>query len=695
MSPIKILFFLLFSIPFILFSQDLRKCNTTEMNKLLELKYPQIKESRKQLEKFTQNFISNKNRSEEIYIIPVVFHVIHNNGTENISKAQILDAVRILNQDFRKLNADTNDIVPTFKGIAADSKIEFRLARIAPDGSCTEGITRTQSILTNQANDNAKFVALAWPREKYFNIWVVKSVEGAAGYAYYPSDWTDASIDGIIIDNSYIGSIGTGSKSTSRALTHEMGHSLNLMHTWGDTNDPGLAENCGYSDMVDDTPTTIGHTTCVLSAETCGSLDNVQNYMEYAYCDRMFTYGQKDRMRAALNSYVADRFYLWQTSNLIATGTNDGFISNNCIPKADFGVDFSNICANNSVNFHDLSYNADVDSTWTWNWTFAGGNPNTSNLQNPTVNYSNVGSFDVSLTVSNKSGNNSISKSGIVTVLDKQTGEFAPYTESFESSTFPINQSNSNKNWEILNEDPNYIWQKTNNASYSGNSSIMLNNNDLHFIAKSSFISPNIVLDTNATNTLTFMLAYARKTTSSSDYLKVYLSPNCGKTWHLRYSRSGGSLDTNGGGLVTDNFIPTQNEWRKDNISILGFGDSTNIRLKFECASGGGNNLYIDDIVLNSITSSHFETETSNYISIFPNPINEETKIDFALSKPSKIKFSILDVSGKTIYKYKNETQQLEFSLNINELVQIQKGIYFIIFEINDVKSVEKILKLE
>jgi PKD repeat protein len=695
MSKLKIIFFVLFSIPFILFSQDLKKCKTTEMNKLLELKYPQIKERRNQLEKFTQNFISNKNRSEEIYIIPVVFHVVHNNGTENISKAQIIDAVRILNEDFRKLNADTSSIIPEFKGIAADSKIEFRLARIAPDGSCTEGITRTQSILTNQANDNAKFVAPAWPRDKYFNIWVVKSVEGAAGYAYYPSDWTDAEIDGVIIDNSYIGSIGTGSKGTSRALTHEIGHSFNLMHPWGDSNEPGLPENCNDDDLVDDTPNTIGHTTCVLTAVTCGSLDNVQNYMEYAYCDRMFTFGQKDRMRATLNSDIADRIYLWQQSNLIETGTNDEYVANNCIPKADFGFNFSSICSYNSVNFYDLSYNADVDSTWNWNWTFEGGNPNTSTLQNPIVSYSNVGTYNVRLSVSNNSGTNSILKTDMITVFEKLDGEFAPYTESFESSSFPINQSNSNKNWEIQKGDEYEFWARTSIASYSGNYSIKLNNNNIYIGTKNSFISPIIVLDTSAINTLSFNVAYARKDVSSTDYLRVYLSPNCGKTWHLRYGRSGGSLDTNGGGYVTDDFIPTSTEWRKDNVTLGIYGDSTSIRLKFECTSGGGNNLYVDDIVLNSVTQSEYLEENPNYISIFPNPINEETKIEFALLKPSKVYFLIFDISGKIIYKYQNDKTLSDFSVNINELIQLQKGIYFIQFDIDGNKLIEKILKLE
>ena len=105
--------------------------------------------------------------------------------------------------------------------------------------------------------------------------------------------------DGIVIQHNYTGSIGTSNAYRSRTLTHEVGHWLNLRHPWGNSNNPGLAENCDEDDLVDDTPNTMGWTSCVLEGTTCGSLDNVQNYMDYSYCGRMFTLGQKDRMRAA------------------------------------------------------------------------------------------------------------------------------------------------------------------------------------------------------------------------------------------------------------------------------------------------------------------------------------------------------------------------------------------------------------
>jgi hypothetical protein len=49
-----------------------------------------------------------------------------------------------------------------------------------------------------------------------------------------------------------------------------------------------------------------------------GIIENIQNYMEYSYCCHMWTIGQKDRMRLAVESAIADRSNLWSATNLIS-----------------------------------------------------------------------------------------------------------------------------------------------------------------------------------------------------------------------------------------------------------------------------------------------------------------------------------------------------------------------------------------
>jgi hypothetical protein len=273
----------------------------------------------------------------------VVFHVLHINGVENISDDQILNALAILNRDYRKQNADTANVHPDFQGMPADIEVEFRLATIAPNGQCFNGITRTFSPLSYDGSDGGNQVDAIvagnnvyngqWPGNKYLNIFVCGEIGGAAGYTYKPSNWGATSMqNGIWILHDYVGAIGTGSVGASRALTHEVGHWLNLDHTWGGNNNPGNTTSCpGNGDNVQDTPTCIGVSACLLNSNTCNNdnafwgfdiRDNVENYMDYSYCSKMYTEGQRTRMRNALQVTSTGRANVVSAANLAAVGAS-------------------------------------------------------------------------------------------------------------------------------------------------------------------------------------------------------------------------------------------------------------------------------------------------------------------------------------------------------------------------------------
>lgn len=250
-------------------------CATDVMRKQAIGRNPFLVDAERNYEQLIQDKIlelrtNRDGEPEAVLYIPVVFHVIHQYGPENISDEQIFDQMEILNRDFRKLNADTINIVDGLDTLAVDVRVEFRLATKDFLGNCTNGIERIPSIETYVGDNGSKLNQ--WPRDRYLNVWTVASMEnGVAGYSQYPSSVIDnfmARADGVIILHNYIGRIGTGSEGLSRALTHEIGHWLNLSHPWGDNNDPG--ELCG-DDGVEDTPETAGYTTCDLYNFACNS----------------------------------------------------------------------------------------------------------------------------------------------------------------------------------------------------------------------------------------------------------------------------------------------------------------------------------------------------------------------------------------------------------------------------------------
>lgn len=257
--------------------------------------------------------------------IPVVVHIIYNDSYSNISDAQVNSGLIAINEDFNAGNSDYNNVVSAFSSIKSNVGISFDLARIDPNGNPTSGITRTVSDFTDDAGENVKSLVM-WDTDMYLNVWVVDNIESGAGaYAYYPGTAPNGA-EGIVCRHSQFGTIGTSSSYNfdSTTMTHEIGHYLNLAHTWGDSNDPDEDINCNDDDGVSDTPNTIGNLYgCNTNQSTCGSLDNVQNYMDYTDCTNMFSNGQRSRMHAALHSSVGGRINLWQYDNLVATGLID------------------------------------------------------------------------------------------------------------------------------------------------------------------------------------------------------------------------------------------------------------------------------------------------------------------------------------------------------------------------------------
>ena len=252
------------------------------------------------IEKQTETFLKTQRqsaaqRSALVVTIPVVFHVLYNTSAENISEAQVLSQLQILNEDFRRLNANQDNIWSQ----AADTQIEFCLASQDPNGNPTDGILRIPTNVTSfGTNDAMKFSSQggsdAWPAADYMNFWVCDLGSSLLGYAQFPGG--PANTDGIVCNYTATGNVGTAQApfNLGRTGTHEVGHYLNLLHIWGDG-------GCGASDFVDDTPDSDGpNYGCALGNVACGSEDMVQNYMDYSddVCMNLFTQGQSDRMNA-------------------------------------------------------------------------------------------------------------------------------------------------------------------------------------------------------------------------------------------------------------------------------------------------------------------------------------------------------------------------------------------------------------
>ena len=663
MKKILLAFILATTIASVTNAQE-KHCYTTEMDNEATLNNPDMLRQRQNLETFIQQYGKAERRNNSVvYVIPIVFHILHNYGEENISDAQVLDQVRILNRDFRRTNADTVNIVPAFQGMAADIEVEFRLPSIDPNGNCTNGIDRVQTMLTYSANNQSKING--WPNNKYLNVWVANSLEntGAAAYAHYPGG--NNAVDGIMNLHSYLGSIGTSSEGRSRTLTHEIGHYLNLAHVWGSTNSPGVA--CG-DDNVSDTPETKGWSSCVPSGSICNPpiIENVQNYMEYSFCEYMFTEGQKTRMRATLNSSVSGRNNLWTPANLLATGVTQG--PQVCTPIADFNVNKRLACEGGDITFYDLSWNATVTNRV---WSFPGGVPSTSTDSAPVVNYPVAGNYSASLTVNTASGADSITRTALVYITGSQQTS-VPFVESFEdTASFP------GATGFILNEDNSTTWTRVTNAASAGSASIRINNYTNVRGQIDDWIMPTLDFS-NITSpvTMTFDVANAQRDSTSDDRLTFSGSLNCGANWIPRYNKSGASLATTTS-LVVTNFTPNATQWRQESLSLNPFKLLPNIRFKFSNISDRGNNTYIDNINITGMIVNVDEIDEIQLgFALYPNPTTEASTVEFKLSQRQSVSLEVKNILGQTISNVING--ELDGGLHEIKLPALPKGIYMI-----------------
>ena len=316
-----------------------RNCSTMDQLEQRMAADPSIELAMEEVERQTEEAIANGTTAERnIITIPTVVHIVYKTNAQNISDAQIQTQMQVLNDDFRRMNADANNTWSQ----AADTEIEFCLASVDPNGNPTTGITRTYTNTSSFSGDAVKYTNQggknAWPRGSYLNMWVCNLGGGILGYAQFPNSGS-AATDGVVMGYNYFGTIGAAQApfDGGRTTTHEVGHWLNLYHIWGDG-------GCGVDDNVSDTPASDNaNYGCASNHTSCGSTDMVQNYMDYSddACMNLFTAGQRNRMRAVLtgNGFRAS------LQNSLGCGTSTATCDDGIQNQGETGIDCGGPCA--------------------------------------------------------------------------------------------------------------------------------------------------------------------------------------------------------------------------------------------------------------------------------------------------------------------------------------------------------------
>lgn len=662
------LLFVLFCIPSILVaqqktSQEVTKCLTDSYNAEMLQNYPNMMGSeafRAQLNSKIEE-LQNTPQRRVVIEIPLVVHVLHNGepigSGPNITDAQVMSQVTVMNQDFRRMVG-----TPGFNNHAdgADVEVEFVMAQRTPDGCPTNGINRVNICQdgTDQGDVNYWKTQTIWDRNLYMNMWSSKYVgnlSGILGFAQFPGG--NALTDGVSAGHTYFGSsdYDDGTFNTSppydkgRTMTHEVGHYLGLYHTF--------QGGCADQDEVADTPAVdTPNYGCPTGHVSCGTTDMIENYMDYTddTCMNIYTNGQKARVQAVL---AGTRSGLLSSDGAtpLPSVADDSSVSIQS-PNISCGTEVNPIVeltnwGTNTLTSATITYDIDGGSSEDYNWTgsLATGESETVTLTGIT---SSAGNHDLNISISSSGDARACNNSDSVCfTLAATAGACASIANTdYLTSTEGV----------IINDGSTDILSNLNTGKPSGYSDYTGIVTDLNR-DETYEISVNINTDGN----------YLCVTRAWIDW-----NQNCS------FDDDGEEFDL--GSAVNVANGPTSNSpfsFTVPSDAVLG---NTQLRVttKYASASGSCENDHdaeVEDYTINVLASLSVDEFTLNNIRIYPNPTNSVLNIAVRDNNlPDS--YSIYNMLGQNVAT-RQITSNTDLSINSSGL---SNGMYFVKITKND-----------
>ena len=607
-----------FSLP--AFAQD--RCATVEYSKRLypnyELRKARFEEWLREKRRLRNNR-GARNRALP-YRIPVVFHIIHNGeavGTgTNISDAQIMSQISVLNEDFNRLNADTVNTPAIFKPVAGSLDIEFVLAKRDPDGLATTGIVRVDGNRSSWTmNDNYELKALSyWPAEEYLNIWVTNLSSDEVGYAQFPesdlpgmeNSSTNRLTDGVVLEPNAVGSEDDGPFdldpifNKGRTGTHEVGHFLGLNHIWGGNNG-----GCADSDHVADTPNQSELTRGCPShpkMDNCSAAIMFQNFLDYTDddCMNLFTEGQVERMIVVLENSPR-RNSLLSSPGVLEPDPLPNDIGIRAVVFPDISVCSSEIVpvievrnyGSNAITSTRIRFVVDGIVIETRDFSLSLNPQQAAEVSFGTVNIPS-GSHEIAFQVLSTNGTTDSGSYNDLKTATVVVPFFAPtpLTENFSEPPqgWIIRNPDGQITWEIVtapNENPNNKALKLNAFDYEDKTGEI-----------DMFLSPVVDLSAVPVATLSFDVAHARYL-QSNERLQVVVMTDCQDPTEgtIIYNKAGDALKT--APATSNAFTPAnENQWRQELLDVSAFVGAQRVQFAFIGINDWGNNIYLDNISL-------------------------------------------------------------------------------------------------
>ncbi len=332
-------------------------------------------------------------------------------------------------------------------------------------------------------------------------------------------------------------------------------------------------------------------------------------------------------------------------------------------------------CPGDTIQFDDFSMLSHEGATW--QWAFPGGSPSTSALRNPKVNYHQTGKYDVTLTVTNPNGSSTKTIPGMVEISVPEINEVPPLIDF-----------SSNDYFTIVNPDGGITWEpvELTDCDPEGNIAYYVNNYIYSGYGRDEILLPvNIDLTEILNPTLNFRVAYAPYFDGNYfiDSLKVLLTNNCSKTYKTIFRSGGAELSTTSSGLGPGNlyeydpFTPQNcEEWRHVSLDLSEY-EGQYVTISFLNQSGYGNNMYLDDILLEGMTVSTDEPADILGTHLQPNPTEGNTILSGQGVPGNSLQVNIYSLTGIKLMEKEIRPIEVRWEETIS-FGNWSPGIYFV-----------------
>ncbi|MCX6246058.1 MAG: T9SS type A sorting domain-containing protein [Bacteroidetes bacterium] len=336
---------------------------------------------------------------------------------------------------------------------------------------------------------------------------------------------------------------------------------------------------------------------------------------------------------------------------------------------ANFSANYASFyCPGDTIRFVNHSV---CRANATCQWSFPGGTPSTSTLYNPSVVYSQPGTYDVTLIVTDGSQKDTITRTGFIST---STYGVIPMNEGFEAGNLP-------DTWKLMDDGKDGVnWAVTSLAGGFGTSSnsLLFDDYDIDVQGRQDEVwSAKLDFSNLFDATVKFDVAYSEYGGQYSDTLAVLATGDCGETYTEYYRKGGQSLAT-APSYTASIFIPDSSQWRTDSIAITGFSGQPEVIVAFRNIGHWGQAIYVDNVRINFLHPVGIENRNQGAgITVSPNPCEGHFRIHFENLENKSCAVAILNSSGEQVLgtsaKPGNNSWDKEFDIS-----GLPKGMYLV-----------------